>query len=66
MLAHRVIRMKAVKELTGLSETSIWRREQDGVFPMRRNLGGRAVGWFYDEVQAWLENAPPKRIIADN
>jgi prophage regulatory protein len=66
MMAHRIIRIKAVRELTGLSDTSIWRREQEGIFPMRRNLGGRAVGWFYDEVLAWLENAPPKRTVTNN
>ena len=61
MLAHRIIRLRAVKELTGLSDSTIWRREQEGVFPMRRYLGGRAVGWFYDEVQAWLEHTERKK-----
>ena len=60
MLDHEIIRLKMVKELTGLSDSSIWRREQAGVFPMRRSLGGRSVGWFYDEVTAWLENTTCK------
>ena len=61
METHRIIRLKKVKELTGLSDSSIWRREQEGNFPMRRYLGGRAVGWFLDEVIAWLENTERKK-----
>lgn len=57
---HKIIRLKTVKELTGLSESTIWRREQEGSFPIRRHLGGKAVGWFYDEVLAWLENTEQK------
>ncbi len=62
MLAHKMIRLKEVQGLTGLSVSSIARREQKGLFPTRRDLGGRAVGWFYDEVMAWLDNTECKKL----
>ncbi len=62
MSEHRIIRLKKVKELTSLSDSSIWRREKEGLFPSRRYLGGRAVGWFYDEVLAWLDNVERKEV----
>lgn len=51
----KVIRLPDVMQLTGLGATTIWRRERDGVFPPRFPLGGRAVGWLYADVMAWLE-----------
>jgi prophage regulatory protein len=63
MFNHKIIRLKDVKELTSLSESSIWRREQEGKFPIRRHLGGRAVGWFFDEITQWLENTECKKTI---
>jgi prophage regulatory protein len=30
-------------------------------FPMKINLGSRSVGYFYDEVIAWLESRRPKK-----
>ncbi len=56
MTNHKIIRLPTVKELTGLSTSSIWRREQEGTFPPRRKLGAKAVGWFYDEVLDWIDS----------
>jgi prophage regulatory protein len=50
----RVIRLKEVVAVTGLSATTIWRREQAGDFPRRRKISPGAVGWLASEVQAWL------------
>jgi len=61
METHRIIRLKQVKELTGLSDSSIWRREQAGTFPIRRHLGGRAVGWFLDEILTWVDSTELKK-----
>ena len=43
----RMVRLPEVLEITGLSRTTIWRRERDGSFPPPIRLGGehtRAVG----------------------
>jgi len=50
------IRIADIKEYTGLSASSIWRLEYKGVFPKRRQLGGRAVGWLRCEVDEWLQS----------
>lgn len=49
----RFLRLPAVKEITGLSRSSIYDRMKDGTFPTTVKLGGRAVGWIEDEVSQW-------------
>jgi len=46
-------------EITGLSRTTIWRREQDGTFPPPIRLGGegtRAVGWREQDIYDWIDS----------
>ena len=50
----RILRFPEVKEMVGLSRTTIWRKEQTGDFPRRVPLGVGSVGWFKSEVEAWL------------
>ena len=52
-----ILRLQQVKELTGLSKTTLWRRVRDGEFPPALRLGGpksRAVGWRRSDVEQWL------------
>jgi predicted DNA-binding transcriptional regulator AlpA len=53
---RRVLRLPAVQALVPLSDVQIWRLEREGRFPRRHKLveGGRAVGWFEDEVIAYV------------
>ena len=51
-----ILRIDEVKERVGLSRASIWRREQSGDFPSRRDLGGSAVGWIEEEIDEWIQN----------
>ena len=51
---RRVIRKPRVRELTGYSDCQIWRKERNGSFSRRIQLGPMAVGWFEDEVLEWL------------
>lgn len=53
-MAHRVLRLPAVKASTGLSRSSIYMRVADGQFPKPIKLGARAVGWLESEVDEWL------------
>ncbi|ENM3902030.1 AlpA family transcriptional regulator [Vibrio cholerae] len=50
----KVIRLKEVIELTGLSKSSIYRMASDDKFPKPLNLGARSVGWIESEVTQWL------------
>lgn len=43
-----------VRELTTLSQPSIWRRTQAGKFPRPVSLGGNRVGYRVEAVAAWL------------
>ncbi|MCY4623291.1 MAG: AlpA family phage regulatory protein [bacterium] len=54
--------MPEVIEITGLSRTTIWRRERDGLFPPPIRLGGehtRAVGWREQDIYDWIDRLSP-------
>ncbi len=51
----KIIRVKEVLDLTGLSRTTLWRLEKKGQFPTRLPLTAGSVGWRLREVQAWIE-----------
>jgi prophage regulatory protein len=55
-MAKQVLRVRDVVEESGLSRTSIWRKEKIGTFPKRVRLGaGRAVGWRRSDPEDWLK-----------
>lgn len=56
--ALRLLRLPEVEAATGLSGTTIWRREREGGFPRRRRISGNVVGWRSDEIEAWIEGRP--------
>ncbi len=56
--AVRLLRLPEVCEVTGLSATTVWRREKDGVFPRRKRLGANLVAWRSDEIEAWIDTLP--------
>jgi prophage regulatory protein len=43
---------------TGLCRTSIWRLEQRGDFPRRRQISKNRVGWLVREIKEWAESRP--------
>jgi prophage regulatory protein len=55
-----MLKLNAVKELTGLSRSSIYSYMARGEFPRQIKLGKRSVAWVDDEVLAWLD----ERIMA--
>ncbi len=52
----KILRLPAVKTLTGLSRSTIYLRIHEENFPKQINLGPRAVGWVESEVIQWLED----------
>jgi prophage regulatory protein len=52
---HRLLRLKDVLKLTGLSATTIWRKENSGIFPGRIKLGENSVAWLENEVADWID-----------
>lgn len=53
-MSHKILRLPTVKELTGLSRSTIYLRISKNEFPAPISLGGRAVGWLEGDVNAWL------------
>ena len=58
---RRVIRKRELFKMIPLSDVTVWRMERKGEFPKRFTLGGRAVGWFADEIAEWLDAKAIKR-----
>ena len=54
--AEMIVRDREVGRLTGLSRTTRWRREREGLFPRRVRLSIGAVGWRLSEILAWLQD----------
>ena len=52
---RRILRRQDVERLTGLSYTTIWRKEHAGDFPQRVRLGANAVGWREGDVLRWID-----------
>jgi len=50
----RILRMKEVRKLTGVSRSTIWRLEKSGQFPRRVALGLSSIGWLKSDVLDWL------------
>ena len=57
-MRRRILRLPEVLERTGLRRSTLHRRRRAGEFPLPVKLGGtgsRAVGWFEDDVDAWMD-----------
>jgi prophage regulatory protein len=52
----KFLRFPAVRELTGLSRTTIWRLERRGEFPNHVKLSTNIVGWIEQEVMDWMRS----------
>jgi len=54
-MMNKCLRLSVVKELTGLSRSSIYLRISEQRFPKPINLGGRAVAWLERDIDTWIE-----------
>lgn len=50
----KIIRRKDVQELTSLPKSTLYLYIRLGKFPRPVKLGERSVGWFEDDVIAWM------------
>ena len=57
-MVAKILRLKAVTNLTGLGRSAIYLRMAQGTFPKTVRLGPRTVGWRADEIEAWIESRP--------
>lgn len=49
-----VLRLPQVRQITGLSRSTIYQLEAEQKFPRRIHLCSRSIGWIEQEVQMWL------------
>lgn len=54
----RLLRLREVRALVGLSHDAIYRLAREGRFPQPRKLSDRASAWREDEIRAWIESRP--------
>ena len=57
----RYLRVSEVLALTGISRATLYRWQQRGIFPQRRQIGPGSVGFVEEEVREWLEKRPEVR-----
>ncbi|MFY3327250.1 helix-turn-helix transcriptional regulator [Vibrio fluvialis] len=50
----KLMRLKEVMEMTGLSRSYVYQLMAEGDFPQSVSLGARAVAWVESEVQDWI------------
>jgi prophage regulatory protein len=54
-MAQAILRLPAVKSITGMARSTIYLRIKEGTFPAPVKLGVRSVGWLESEVSLWLQ-----------
>lgn len=57
-MTQKILRIREVQELTGLSRPTIFRLRKAGQFPSAVQLGTRAVGWKSGDIEGWIANRP--------
>ena len=59
----RAIKLPKVKEITSLSNATIYRLIKQGAFPKQIKLSERTVVWNMDEIDNWLEEKMDTREV---
>ena len=61
---ERIIRLREVKERTGISTSTIYCWMKHGLFPSQISLGNKLVGWKESEIERWIEDrSAPMEIL---
>lgn len=50
----KLLRFPEVRELTGLSRSTVWRLERRGDFPKHHRIAPNVVAWLEDDVARWI------------
>lgn len=52
----KILRLPDIKNITGLSRSTIYLMIKNGEFPSNVKIGARAVGWIDADLQLWLQS----------
>ena len=61
VFSERILRLKEVKNRTGLSRSTIYAWIKEGKFPKAVALGDKAIGWRESEISSWIESRNHKQ-----
>ena len=63
----KILRLEAVQaKVGGLCRTTIWKLEKKGLFPKRRALTDKIVGWDEKEINEWIKSRDLKAGFTPN
>jgi predicted DNA-binding transcriptional regulator AlpA len=62
----RIIRKPELCKILGVSEATLWRLEQRGDLPPRRQIGPGSVGWLASEIEEFLATRRPVAAAAND
>lgn len=55
MISHQLLRLKQVREKTGLKRSQIYLYMKTGDFPQSIKIGPTSVAWLESEINEWIE-----------
>lgn len=55
-MISKIVRLRTIREWTGLSRSTIYLMMKTGSFPKSISLGARSVGWLESDIQAWVDS----------
>jgi prophage regulatory protein len=55
VLPVKLLRFPSVREMTGLSRSTIWRLERRGEFPRHHRIAPNVVAWVEEDLIGWIE-----------
>lgn len=53
---NRILRIRTVLQMTGLSRSTLYRKIEQGTFPRQIKLSERCAGWRASAVHDWMRN----------
>ena len=51
----KLLKLRTVKDWTGLSRSTIYAMMKNGDFPKSISIGARAIAWSDADIQAWVD-----------
>ena len=55
-IPDRIIRIKSVLAVTGLSRSTLYRKVKKGTFPPKFKISTQCSGWYESAVKTWMAN----------
>ena len=62
----KIIRLQTVRDRTGLSRSTIYRKIAEGTFPRQIKISVQGAGWHESAINRWIADPPGYRADNDN